>query len=73
MSDQNREEIQAGCCTESRKLAQAPPPCCDDQPLQGNHEPFPTEAYELQKQDESKPLTATCDCPPGCVGLPCCR
>ena len=74
MNDQNREEtIQAGCCAESRKLPQALPSCGDELPSQGNQEPFQTYAHDLQKQEESKPLTATCDCPPGCVGLPCCH
>jgi len=74
MKDQNREEtIQAGCSAESGKLEQALPPCCDDLPSEGNHEPFPIHAHDFEKQEESKPLTATCDCPPGCVGLPCCH
>jgi len=75
MNGQNREESsQAGCSTESGKPAQDRPSCCgDDLPSQDSRERFRTHVHDLPKQKENKPSAATCDCPPGCVGLPCCH
>ena len=74
MNDQNCEETsQAGCWAESGKPAQDLPSCCDDLPSGGGREAFRTHAHDLQKEEENKPSAATCDCPPGCVGLPCCH
>ena len=32
----------------------------------------PTGTVAAPRSDGDSPQSATCDCPPGCVGLPCC-